>query len=85
MKTPPPPPPLLTKIPVSSDHLCRPKAPQPASDSFVRGLCYVSHAGPDSFGRYLWVFRKNYFKKTRKKLRKRLVVSNIFSNFVTYK
>ena len=57
MKTPPPPPPILTKIPVSSDHLCRPKAPQPASDSFVRGLCYIPHAGPDSFGRGFRFFR----------------------------
>ena len=54
MKTPPPPPPILTKIPVSSDHPCRPKAPQPASDSFVRGLRYVPHAGPDSFGQGAW-------------------------------
>ena len=66
MKTPPPPPPILTKIPVSSDHLCRPKATQPASASFARGLRYVSHISPDSFGRGLWFFRKNVSKKYKK-------------------
>lgn len=54
MKTSSPSPPHLTKILVYYDHLCRPKALEAASDSFVRGLRYVPHAGPDSFGQGAW-------------------------------
>ena len=54
MKTSSPSPPLLTKNPVSSDHPCRPKVSETPSDSFVRGLRYVPHAGPDSFGQGAW-------------------------------
>jgi hypothetical protein len=50
MKTSSPSPPHLTKILVYYDHPCRPKALEAASDSFVRGLRYVPHAGSDSFG-----------------------------------